>query len=130
MPSYYASKHGVDGLVKAAAAEFAPHRVRVNAVCPGIIDTPILGPAHGLTAVTDVLGKAHLLGRVGQPEEVAALVSFLASDLAGFITGVAYPVDGGMTAGLGGGAIDPQIDDAERTALFDQLSSATRRQGD
>lgn len=106
MPSYYASKHGVVGLVKAAACELAPHAIRVNAVCPGVIDTPILGPAHGVKPVTDVLGKSHLLGRVGWPEEVAALVSFLAGEEAAFITGVAYPIDGGMTASVGapGGA--------------------------
>lgn len=120
MPSYYASKHGVIGLVKAAASEFAEHRVRVNAVCPGVIDTPILGPAHGDAAVTELLARGHLLGRVGQPEEVAQLVSFLASDRAEFITGVAYPVDGGMTASLGG--VPDDFDDADRAALFENLS--------
>ncbi len=124
MPSYYASKHGVVGLVKAAACELAPHNVRVNAVCPGVIDTPILGPAHGVPEITDLLAKGHLLGRVGQPEEVAQLVSFLASDRADFITGCAYPVDGGMTASLGGGGNDDsQIDEGLRAALFESLSS-------
>ena len=102
MPSYYASKHGVVGLVKSAAGEFAPHNIRVNAVCPGVIDTPILGPIHGVKEITDLLGQGHLLNRVGQPEEVAQLVSFLASDRASFMTGGAYTVDGGMTATLGG----------------------------
>ena len=103
MPSYYASKHGVVGLVKSAAGEFAQYNVRVNAVCPGVIDTPILGPAHGVDEITEVLGQGHLLNRVGQPEEVAQLVSFLASDRASFMTGGAYTVDGGMTATIGGG---------------------------
>lgn len=103
MPSYYASKHGVVGLVKSGAGEFAAHNIRVNAVCPGVIDTPILGPAHGVEAITNMLGQGHLLNRVGQPEEVAQLVSFLASDRASFMTGGAYTVDGGMTATLGSG---------------------------
>jgi NAD(P)-dependent dehydrogenase (short-subunit alcohol dehydrogenase family) len=100
MPSYYASKHGVVGLVKAAAAELAEHGVRVNAVCPGVIDTPILGPAHGVAPITEMLGQIHLLGRVGQPEEVGELVAFLVGPRSEFLTGAAYPVDGGLTAGF------------------------------
>lgn len=102
MPSYYATKHGVVGLVKAAAAEFADHGIRVNAVCPGVIDTPILGPLHGNAELDSFMGRAHLLGRVGQPEEVAALVTFLCSARASFITGGIYPVDGGMSGSIGG----------------------------
>ena len=127
MPSYYASKHGVVGLVKAAAAEFAPHRVRVNAVCPGVIDTPILGPAHGVAGITDLLGRGHLLGRVGQPEEVAQLVSFLASDRSSFITGVAYPIDGGMTASLAGAS--NLVSEEEQQQLYEQLSAGVPKNG-
>jgi len=113
MPSYYATKHGVVGLMKAAATEFAEQKIRVNAVCPGVIDTPILGPVHGVKEITEgILGRGHLLGRVGQAPEVAALVAFLASDQSAFITGAAYPVDGGMTAavgiGSGPGDVDPE----------------------
>jgi NAD(P)-dependent dehydrogenase (short-subunit alcohol dehydrogenase family) len=118
MPSYCASKHGVVGLVKAAAAEFAAHGIRVNAVCPGIIDTPMLGPAHGVKEITEgLLARGHLLNRVGQAEEVAAVVTFLASDKAGFVTGAAVPVDGGMTAGPGGRGDD----DPEAKAKFEKV---------
>lgn len=127
MPSYYASKHGVVGLVKSAAAEFAPLKVRVTAVCPGVIDTPILGPAHGVAAITDHLGRGHLLDRVGQPDEVAQLVSFLASSRASFITGVAYPIDGGMTASLGLGAAS-EMDEETRQRLFEELSPGISNQ--
>jgi NAD(P)-dependent dehydrogenase (short-subunit alcohol dehydrogenase family) len=114
MPSYYATKHGVVGLMKAAASEFAEHRIRVNAVCPGVIDTPLLGPVHGVKEITEgILARGHLLGRVGEAPEVAALVAFLASDQSAFITGAAYPIDGGMTASIGIGAgaddADPEI---------------------
>ena len=109
MPSYYASKHGVVGLVKAGAAELAPHGIRVNAVCPGVIDTPILGPAHGVKAITDLLGQIHPLGRVGKPEEVGELVAFLLGPRASFLTGGAYTVDGGLTAGFAARVQTPDL---------------------
>jgi NAD(P)-dependent dehydrogenase (short-subunit alcohol dehydrogenase family) len=127
MPSYYATKHGVVGLVKAAAVEFAEHGIRVNAVCPGVIDTPILGPAHGVKAFTEgLLARGHLLDRVGEAEEVSALVTFLLGDGASFMTGGAYPVDGGMTATIGGGRRDLSPEEEELTQrLMENLSAAT-----
>jgi len=102
--AYCASKGGVVQLTKATAVEFAKMNVRVNCVCPGIIDTAMLdrGVAEqGLdkAAVVQVAGQAHPMGRIGRPEEVAAAVLFLASDEASFVTGVALPVDGGLWAG-------------------------------
>jgi NAD(P)-dependent dehydrogenase (short-subunit alcohol dehydrogenase family) len=97
--SYHASKHGVLGLTKSAALECAPRGIRINAVCPGTIDTPM---------VADMLAKGELdmaeavrnqpIGRLGTADEIAAAVLWLCSPAASFIVGVALPVDGGYTA--------------------------------
>lgn len=96
--AYVAAKHGVVGLTKQFALTYARHGVRVNAVCPGYIHTPMI---EGITGNEDgrrFLESLHPMGRLGQPEEIAAAVAFLVSDDASFITGVALPVDGGYTA--------------------------------
>ena len=103
MGTYCATKHGVLGLMKCAAIDLAAYKIRVNAVCPGVIDTPILGPIHGNNEILEgAFARAHPIGRVGRPEEVGQLVVFLASDESSFITATAHPVDGGMYSSLGG----------------------------
>lgn len=103
MSSYNAAKGAVVLLTKVGALEAAPLGIRVNAVCPGIIRTPMADAfgdgSMGPYTPEQFAARVHPLGRIGEPEEVATLVTFLASDDASFITGTAIPIDGGMTAG-------------------------------
>lgn len=96
--SYVASKHGVVGLTKQFAIAFGTKGVRVNAVCPGYIKTPIIAGILDRDGGEDFLKTLHPIGRLGVPEEVAQVAAFLASDAASFVTGVAMPVDGGYSA--------------------------------
>lgn len=100
---YSASKAAVKLLTQAMAVEYAPYSIRVNAVAPGIIDTPMtdraIGMVPNIAELKKIKGTAHPLGRLGLPLEVARTVLFLASAEASFITGAIMPVDGGYLAG-------------------------------
>ena len=91
-PAYTSAKHGVNGLTKDAALELASAKIRVVAVQPGFIKTPMI------KGMEKRVLPLHPIGRLGEPEEVASLVAYLASDEAGFITGAGYLIDGGYTA--------------------------------
>lgn len=98
LAAYVASKHGVNGLTKAAALELAPEGIRVNSVCPGAIDTEMVARvAAEQPEMIERTIAAHPLGRLGRPEEIASTVLWLCSDAAGFVTGQAIAVDGGFT---------------------------------
>lgn len=99
LPAYVASKHGVVGLTKTAALECAQLGIRVNAVCPGVIQTPMIDRLTGTNKeAIDQFTKLEPVGRFGQPEEIANAVVWLCSDKASFVTGHAMAVDGGFVA--------------------------------
>ena len=97
MSSYNAAKAAVVMLTRNAAVEYGQYGVRINAICPGIIRTPMAAIADNYEVIAS---KTHALRRIGEPEEVAKVVSFLVSDEASFVTGTALPVDGGALAGF------------------------------
>ena len=99
LPDYVASKHGVVGLTKTAALEYAKSGIRVNAVCPGVIQTPMVERGAQLSPGFDELAVSmEPVGRFGQPAEVGEAVVWLCSDAASFVTGIPMQVDGGLVA--------------------------------
>ena len=98
MPAYVSSKHGVAGLTKAAALDLVRFGIRVNAVCPGFIETPMLGPRVADPQVRRLIESKAPIGRLGSPAEVAEAVLFLASDAASYVVGALLSIDGGVAA--------------------------------
>lgn len=97
--AYHAAKHGLLGLTKSAALEYADRGIRINAICPGIVETPMVaGMLQGETAVMQEMMKDVPIKRLGTSQEIADAVLWLCSSAASFIVGVALPIDGGYTA--------------------------------
>jgi NAD(P)-dependent dehydrogenase (short-subunit alcohol dehydrogenase family) len=98
LPAYCASKAGLLGLTRSACTLLGPEGIRVNAVCPGAVDTPLIAPLLELPGATENLLAHTPLGRLAQPEDIASVVRFLLSDEAAYMSGSSVVVDGGMTA--------------------------------
>jgi NAD(P)-dependent dehydrogenase (short-subunit alcohol dehydrogenase family) len=97
-PAYVAAKHGVVGLTRSAALEYAKQNLRINAVGPAFIHTPLISKLEESTQTRDYLISLHPMGRLGRSEEVAEMVIWLSSEKASFVTGAYYAIDGGYLA--------------------------------
>ena len=104
--AYTVSKHGLLGLTRSMAMDFAKENIRVNCVCPGTVDTPMLSWAASLDSdpqsVYDACNRMHPLGRIAKPREIAEVVAFLAHESSSFVTGAIWTVDGGLLTQIGG----------------------------
>lgn len=104
--AYTVSKHGLIGLTRSIAMDFAKENIRANAVCPGTVDTPMLRWAASLDpnpqSVYDACNAMHPIGRIAQPREIAEVVAFLAHESSSFVTGAVWTVDGGLLTQIGG----------------------------
>jgi NAD(P)-dependent dehydrogenase (short-subunit alcohol dehydrogenase family) len=104
--AYTISKHGLIGLTRSIAMDFAKENIRANAVCPGTVDTPMLKWAASLDpdpqSVYDACSAMHPLGRIARPREIAEVVAFLAHESSSFVTGAVWTVDGGLLTQIGG----------------------------
>ena len=94
--AYVAAKHGVVGLTRTAAAEYAADQIRVNCLAPAVIETPLAAESFADPDVRAMVESKHPIGRVGTPDDVAAAVAYLGADEASFITGTVFPIDGGF----------------------------------
>lgn len=104
--AYTVSKHGLLGLTRSMAMDFAHDNIRANAICPGTVDTPMLKWAASLDpnpdSVYEMCNTMHPLGRIAQPREIAEVVAFLAHESSSFVTGAVWTVDGGLLTQIGG----------------------------
>ena len=104
--AYATSKHAMIGLTRSMAVDLASQHIRVNCVCPGTVDTPMIKSIVDLDSnperLRNILDKMHPLGRIAQPSEIGEVIAFLASDRASFMTGSIVTVDGGLTVPLAG----------------------------
>ena len=98
LAAYCSSKAGLLGLTRASSQTFGPDGIRVNAVCPGAVDTPLLAPLLAIPGTRDDLERRTPLGRLAQPDDIARVVRFLLSDEASYVNGTSLVVDGGMLA--------------------------------